>query len=95
MKKKPNPIPTADDLCEECGKAFACTHEVFFGNPDAALSQIWGMTRKLCQYDHQDHKAGVHHNRKFDLRLKKEYQKRFEDLHGHEKFMEVFKRNYL
>ena len=95
MKKKPNPIPIADDLCEECGKAFAATHEVYFGNPDAALSQIWGMTRRLCYTHHQDHQTGVHHVREFDLRLKKEYQIRFEELHGHEKFMEVFKRNYL
>lgn len=38
---------------------------------------------------------GVHFNRELDLRLKKECQKKFEERYGHEKFMEVFKKNYL
>ena len=95
MKKKPNPKPTADDLCAICGRAFAHLHEVYFGNPDAALSQMWKMQIRLCQYHHQDSKEGVHHNRDFDLRLKKEYQIIFEEKHGYDKFFEVFKRNYL
>lgn len=34
-------------------------------------------------------------NRERDLLLKKYAQKIFEEEYGHEKFMEVFKRNYL
>ena len=40
---------------------------------------------------------GVHgkNGHELDLRLKRECQQRFEELYGHEKFMEVFKKNYL
>lgn len=95
MKKKKNPIPTYDDKCIICMTPYAHTHEIFFGNPDARLSQEWGMTVKLCQYHHQDHKVGVHHNRENDLMLKRYGQQEFEKLYGHDKFMEIFGRNYL
>ena len=38
---------------------------------------------------------GVHFNKELDLTLKAVCQERFEELYGHEKFMEVFGRNYL
>lgn len=38
---------------------------------------------------------GVHFNKELDLKLKRECQKKFEEKYSHEKFMEVFKRNYL
>lgn len=95
MKKKPNPIPTADDLCIVCGKPYAHTHEIFFGNPNAALSQKYKMTARLCQYHHQDHKAGVHHNREFDLQLKKEYQLKFIEMYPELDFLTIFRKNYL
>lgn len=38
---------------------------------------------------------GVHFDTEVDNRLKRETQARFEQLHGHEKFMQVFGKNYL
>lgn len=38
---------------------------------------------------------GVHNNPRFNFQLKQEFQEIFEKQHGHEKFMEVFGRNYL
>jgi len=95
VNKKPNPKPTIDDLCAICETPYAHTHEVFFGNPNAALSQKHGMTIRLCQKHHQDHKEGVHHNREFDLELKRKYQAIFEETHTREEFESIFKRNYL
>ena len=95
MKKKPNPKPTIDDVCDICGTPYAELHEVFFGNPDARLSQDWGMQVRLCYYHHRRHVTGVHHNEKLDQKYKKEFQQKFEDEHGHDKFMEVFGTNYL
>jgi len=95
VKKRPNPKPTIDDLCAICGRPYAMTHEVFYGNPNAALSQKWGMTVRLC-YDHHQHQStGVHHNKELNIRLKQKYQQLFEDEQGHDKFMETFGTNYL
>ena len=95
MKKKPNPLPTINDICVICGEPYAELHEVFYGNPNSALSQKWGMQVRLCGEHHRGHKEGVHHNIEFDLALKVRYQKRFETEYGHDKFMKVFGRNYL
>jgi hypothetical protein len=37
----------------------------------------------------------VHNNHEFDLQLKMMFQKKFEAQYGHDKFMEVFGKNYL
>ena len=95
MKKKPNPIPTADDLCEICGAPYAMTHEVYFGRPNAALSQKYGMTIRLCHKHHQDHKFGVHHNREFDLELKRTYQLKFKEMYPALVFEDIFRKSWL
>lgn len=92
MKYK-NPVPTADDLCIICQRPFAHTHEVFHG-PNRQLSMKYKLQVRLCQ-EHHTGKNGVHFNPEFELRLKKEYQQKFEDQHGHEEWMRLFKRNYL
>lgn len=95
MKKKHNPKPTINDICIICGSPYAHTHEVFFGNPNARLSQEYGMTVRLCQYHHQDHKVGVHHNREFNLSLKREYQQKFNKMYPDLSFTDIFGRNWL
>ena len=69
-------------------------HHIFFGNPKRRLSEEWGCWCWLTTEEHRGTK-GVHNNRALDLRLKAECQQEFESLYGHEKFMEVFGRNYL
>lgn len=95
MKKKPNPKPTADDLCVICGRPYAELHEVFFGNPDAALSQKYKMQVRLCYIHHRDHKVGVHHNEEFDTQLKQEYQLKFVEMYPDLDFYTIFRKNYL
>lgn len=95
MKKKPNPKPTIGDVCIVCNTPYAHLHEVFFGNPDARLSQDYGMQVRLCQYHHQDHVQGVHHNRTFDLQLKKEYYYKFKEQYPDLVFEDIFKTAWM
>ena len=90
MKKRPNPKPTVDDLCVICGRPYAMTHEVFFGNPDARHSQDYGLTVRLCYEHHQHPKTGVHFNRPFDLELKQRFKQKFEDENTDKNFSDIF-----
>ena len=54
-----------------------------YGGGRRQLSDIWG-----CWVHGKD-------GHELDMRLKRECQKRFEELYGHDTFMAVFKKNYL
>lgn len=70
-------------------------HEIFFGKDKRQLSLEWGCWIYL-RYDwHTNTNFCVHLNPELDMMLKREAQKRFEELYGREQFMEVFKKNYL
>ena len=58
-------------------------------------SEKWGCWVWLRADYHNMSDHGVHFDKAFDARLKKECQQEFESLYGHEKFMEVFGKNYL
>lgn len=48
------------------------------------------------RYDwHNGASYGVHFNKELDRKLKALAQERFEEIHGHDKFMQVFRKNYL
>lgn len=70
-------------------------HEVFFGSANRKLSKEWGCWVYLTPEMHNMSNYGVHFNKENDLILKRAVQKRFEELYGHEKFMQVFGKNYL
>ena len=87
-----------DDMskCLICGSTHNLqTHEVFFGSANRQKSIDYGCYVKLCAYHHNTSNNGVHYNHALDLNLKKFAQRRFEEKHGHEKFMEVFGKSYL
>ena len=69
-------------------------HEVFFG-AFRNKSIKYGCCVPLRADYHNMSSHGVHFDRELDLKLKCECQRKFEEIHGHEKFMEVFKKNYL
>ena len=94
-RAKNNPKPTINDICIQCGRPFAETHEVFYGRGKRQLSIKYKMQAKLCCMCHKDAPYSVHKNKEMDLILKRKYQRIFEKQYGHEKFMEVFGRNYL
>ena len=96
MKAKNNPKPTIDDACTYpgCNRRYSHLHEVFGGNGRRQISIRHGLQVRLCQEHHQG-PLGPHLNREYDLELKRKAQAKFEGLHGREKFMRLFGRNYL
>ena len=79
-----------------CGKTNDLhTHEVFYGSANRSKSIKWKLQVRLCGEHHDLSSKGVHFNKVLDTQLKKFAQTKFEELYGHEKFMEVFKKNYL
>jgi hypothetical protein len=58
-------------------------------------SDKWGCWVWLRSDYHNMSDHGVHFDSELDMRLKRETQKRFERLYGHNKFMQVFGKNYL
>ena len=68
-------------------------HHVFDGR-NRQNSDKWGMTVWLCQRHHTG-EEGIHLNEKQSFKLKAAAQRVFERKYGHDKFMEVFRRNYL
>lgn len=95
-KRNKSIIQPSMDRCIVCGSKFNLhTHEVFYGSSNREKSIEWGCYVKLCPYHHNASNEGVHYNRQRDLWLKKLGQRKFEELYGHEKFMEVFHKNYL
>lgn len=96
MKRDKSIIQKDMSRCYVCGCATGLeTHEVFFGSADRQKSIKWHLYVRLCGHHHNKSNDGVHFNRELDLRLKKDGQKAFEALYGHEKFMQVFGKNYL
>jgi hypothetical protein len=69
-------------------------HHIFKGGRRKA-SDKWGCWVWLRADWHNMSDYGVHFNPKLDSRLKCEAQAAFEKLHGHQKFMDVFGKNYL
>lgn len=90
-------------VCPICGRRSEHKHEIYFG-AFRNKSIEWGCIVGLCHIHHlggfdesgKYHK-GVHDNagKGIDMMLKKECQIKFEEKYGHDKFMEVFKKNYL
>jgi hypothetical protein len=90
---KNNPAPTYESKCEICGKPYAETHEIFFGQY-RQLSIKHGLQTLLCPEHHRG-KYGPHNNRSRDLELKQKGQQWFERFYSREEFIKVFGRNYL
>lgn len=70
-------------------------HHIFGGTANRKKSEKWGCWVWLRSDYHNASKHGVHSDKEFNLQLKRACQAKFEELYGHEKFMEVFNKNYL
>lgn len=69
-------------------------HHVF-GGPNRSNSEKYGCWIWLRSDYHNMSNHGIHFDQALDLQIKRQTQIRFEQLHGHEKFMEIFGKNYL
>lgn len=83
-----------EGFCIVCKKPREAMHHVF-GGPNRKNSEHYGLKVPLCNEHHNMSDWSVHLNREMDLEIKKLAQIAFEDRYTHEKFMEVFGKNYL
>jgi Zn-finger protein len=83
--------------CAVCGKQRDLEwHHVIHGTANRALSDKYGLTVWLCRECHSSLHSSPHPRwRDVDNQLEVVAQKKFEDIHGHEKWMELFRKNYL
>lgn len=70
-------------------------HHIFPGTANRRLSEQYGCWCWLCGDHHNLSDRGVHFNPELDLYIKRMAQAKFETIYGHEKFVEVFGKNYL
>lgn len=70
-------------------------HHFIHGISGRRLAERWGLWAYLCKYHHTEGPEAVHNNREKDLFLQQIAQGRFERLYSHEKWMEIFGKNYL
>lgn len=89
------------DVCYLCGRnrtADPCgleEHHVF-GGSNRKFSEKYGLKIHICgERCHRNGPESVHRNRQVDLAVKAAGQETFEKEYSHEKFMEIFKKNYI
>ena len=70
-------------------------HHIMHGTANRKQSEKYGLKVWLCHEDHRTGKEAVHRCRETDLKLICIAQRRFEELYGHDKWMEVFMKNYI
>lgn len=66
-----------------------------FTNANRPASHTWGLVVYLCPYHHNMSNNSVHFNSKMRDDLQAFAQKKFEEKYGHDKFMEIFHKNYI
>ncbi len=81
--------------CYITGQVINLHRHHVFGGARRKASEKWGCWVYLTADMHNMSNKGVHFNRALDLRIKRDTQRAFEELYGHEKFMQVFGKNYL
>ena len=96
--KKPLSILQEDERrCFICGKYMSygihCHH--VFGGANRPHSHEYGLVVYLCPYHHNMSDNSVHFNPKMREDLQAYAQRKFEEKHGHEKFMSIFHKNYI
>ena len=70
-------------------------HHIFSGTANRKKAEQYGLWVYLRADWHNMSAYGVHFNKRLDTELKQLAQRKFEEKHGHEMFMSVFKKNYL
>ena len=70
-------------------------HHAMHGTANRRLAEQYGLKVYLCPYHHRTGTEAVHTSPQTDLILKQAAQRVFEKKYSHEKWMEVFGKNYL
>ena len=80
------------DICNERGLH---KHHIFEGYGRRRQSESMGAFIYLCAKHHNMSDYGIHFNKEVDMEVKRECQRRYEESHTREEFMELIGRNYL
>lgn len=89
-------IMHATKECYISGKVFALhKHHIFYGTANRKISEREGFWVWLAPEWHNMSDYGVHFNKQLDLKLKQECQRKYEETHSREEFMNLIGRNYL
>lgn len=80
--------------CFVCKTTLQLEDHHIFGGCRRKLSEKHGLRVWLCNTHHNQPKTGAHFNKELMNELHIIGQTKFEELYGHDKFMEVFKKNY-
>jgi len=80
--------------CYLCGSTDRVERHHIFPSGLREKSDKYGLIIPLC-WEHHQGKNGVHANRELMDEVKRIGQMAFEEIHGHDKFMREFHRNYL
>ena len=67
-------------------------HHCFHGTANRKLAEQWGC---WCWIKSDLHDLLHHKDKSLDRRIEQDCQRAFEAKYGHEKFMQIFKKNYL
>jgi hypothetical protein len=84
-----------EKVCYFTGSSGDLHRHHVFGGANRQASEGWGCWVWLRADYHNMSERGVHFDKALDTALKRDTQERFEKLHGHEKFIEIFGKNYL
>ena len=79
------------DKCYICGAPRVHIHEMIPGTANRQKCKDYGLCVALCPRHH----SIAHENTELSLYLKQTAQKAFENLFGHDEYMNTFHRNYL
>lgn len=95
-------IMQSNKECYLCRKMFGiCNerglheHHIYEGYGRRRQSEAIGAKVWLCAKHHNMSDYGIHFNKEEDMELKRECQRKFEETHTREEFMEKIGRNYL
>lgn len=70
-------------------------HHIYEGWANREVSESMGAWVWLCGYHHNLSNFGIHFNKERDLELKQEAQRKYEEDHTREEFMQLIGRDYL
>lgn len=85
--------PDGEKVCYVSGSRINLDlHHVMHGFANRKIADKWGI---WCWLRHDIHMDLHDRDKELDLQLKQEAQEAFEKLYSHEKWMELFGKNYL
>lgn len=81
---------------EELSEKGLHRHHIVFGTADRNISEQYGVWCWVCADKHHEHgPESPHQNREVAELLIKDAQEKFERIHGHDKWMNLYKRSWI